>query len=205
MTEEQILLSEHFEIRNEQSGPKFSELQEKLEKEKNSGWSRKLGGFLKGKKILLAGPFLALALAGGFFAVGAVNTEGLPASLTEVKNALYGSEKAAESELAVESQPFINEGLGASFSVKAEQGEGITHLARFAVTAYTEAEGIKLTPEQKVYAEDYLRKVEGDYPLVLGQEVAFNTEDIQNAVQKALALTEWQLQNLKQYTQNAQL
>jgi len=204
MNEEQILLSEHFEFRNEQSGPKFGELQQKLETEKNSGWGAQIVGLLRSRKKFLAKTVLTLSFVGGFFAVGIVGTEGLPANLNEVKNVLYSEESTSEPEELLEEYS-ANTEIGESITVTAEAGEGVTHLARRAVEKYLENEGIELSAEQKVYTEDYLKRIEGNYSLSLGQEVTFSTKDIKQAVENAENLEEWQLQNLEQYTQNVQI
>jgi len=82
----------------------------------------------------------------------------------------------------------------------AEPGEGITHLARKALKEYLkEKGGPNLTPEHKIFIEDYLQKKTGDYWLKVGQKVTFSQELIKEAIEKAQTLTQEQLQNLTQY------
>ena len=82
----------------------------------------------------------------------------------------------------------------------AESGEGITHLARKALKEYLkEKGGPNLTPEHKLYIEDYLQKKTGDYWLQVGQKLTFSEELIKEAIEKAQTLTQEQLQNLTQY------
>jgi predicted transcriptional regulator len=82
----------------------------------------------------------------------------------------------------------------------AEPGEGITHLARKALKEYLkEKGGPNLTPEHKIFIEDYLQKKTGDYWLKVGQKVTFSEELIKEAIEKAQTLTQEQLQNLTQY------
>lgn len=84
----------------------------------------------------------------------------------------------------------------------AEAGEGITHLARKAIKEYLESKGngLKLTPEHKIYIEDYLQKHTGDRWLDLGEEVSFSEELIKEAIERSQQLTSEQLNNLKQYS-----
>jgi hypothetical protein len=82
----------------------------------------------------------------------------------------------------------------------AEPGEGITHLARKALKEYLkEKGGPNLTPEHKLYIEDYLQKKTGNYWLKVGQKLTFSEELIKEAIEKAQTLTPQQLQNLTQY------
>ena len=199
--EEQILLSDHFELRNEQSGPRFSELQEKIETEKHSGWGFRFAKLFGGRKKFLVATVLMFS-----FTAGVVSTESLPANLNDIKSVLYSGAGIAILEEAKFQQEYaLNPELDETITVKAEAGEGVTHLARRAVEKYLETGEIELSAEQKVYAEDYLRKIEGSYSLSVGQEASFATEDIEQAVGSAMELEEWQLQNLTQYTQNIQI
>jgi len=58
---------------------------------------------------------------------------------------------------------------------------------------------LNLTPEHKIYIEDYLQKKTGDYWLQVGQKLTFSEELIKEAIEKAQTLTQQQLQNLAQY------
>ncbi|HHE76581.1 MAG TPA: hypothetical protein ENL27_01200 [Candidatus Parcubacteria bacterium] len=84
----------------------------------------------------------------------------------------------------------------------AEAGEGITHLARKALKQYLDEQGsdLDLTPEHKVYIEDYMQKKTGDRWLQLGEKVSFSKELIEEAINKAQELTPQQLDNLKVYS-----
>lgn len=85
----------------------------------------------------------------------------------------------------------------------AEEGEGITHLARKALKRYLteKGEGLNLTPEHKIFIEDYLQKKTGDFWLKVGQKLTFSEELIKEGIEKAQQLTPEQLQNLTQYSQ----
>jgi len=87
------------------------------------------------------------------------------------------------------------------YEEEAQRGEGITHLARKALKKYLTEKGrdLNLTPEHKVYIEDYLQNKTGDYPLKIGQKLTFSEDLIREAIEKAQNLTPQQLQNLAQY------
>ena len=88
------------------------------------------------------------------------------------------------------------------YQMTAQPGEGITHLARRSLKTYLEEKGtdFNLTPEHKVYIEDYIQKQTGDRWLMLGETLTFSEELIVEAIQKAQELTPDQLENLKQYS-----
>jgi hypothetical protein len=86
----------------------------------------------------------------------------------------------------------------------AERGDGLTHLARRAVTQYMEDEGIELSPEERIYAEDYIQKQlapEKGEPrfLDIGEEIEISSELIEEGITHAETLTPIQIQNLGQY------
>jgi hypothetical protein len=85
----------------------------------------------------------------------------------------------------------------------AHSGEGITHLARRALKRYLQEnpQDFELTPEHKIYIEDYIQKKTGSGWLRLGQTLTFSEELIIEAINKARQLTPNQLENLKQYSQ----
>jgi hypothetical protein len=93
--------------------------------------------------------------------------------------------------------------LPKNYEEEAKPGEGITHLARRALKEYLTEKGqnLNLTPEHKVFIEDYLQKKTGDYWLQVGQKLTFSEELIKEAIEKAQGLTQEQLQNLTQYSQ----
>lgn len=85
----------------------------------------------------------------------------------------------------------------------AEWGEGITNLARRAVRNYLKEnpKDFEVTPEHKIYIEDYLAKKMGGGWLNLGQTLEFSEDSIKEAIEKAETLTPEQLENLTQYSQ----
>lgn len=88
------------------------------------------------------------------------------------------------------------------YTVKADKGAGITHLARKALAQYltNNPDAAKdLKPEQKIYIEDFLRKQIGSYGLKIGQELTFDDNQIKDAIDKSQKLTDKQIQNLHKY------
>lgn len=84
----------------------------------------------------------------------------------------------------------------------AEKGEGVTHLARKAAKNYLKNKDKKLTKEQKVYVEDYLKDKVGSRPLEVGEKVTFSKKQIQDAIDASLQLNQNQLKNLEKYSQH---
>jgi|YelNatPaOPRAMG01_1025707.scaffolds.fasta_scaffold09233_9 hypothetical protein len=154
------------------------------------------------RRILNLGVILAfiLILVGGYFLV----FRGVPSwRMAQVfREKKTEEEKLPElvitppqkTEVETQTQPKI-------YEETAETGEGITHLARKALKKYLEekGEGLNLTPEHKIFIEDYLQKKTGDYWLKVGQKLSFSEELIKEAIEKAKSLTPEQLQNLTQY------
>jgi hypothetical protein len=99
--------------------------------------------------------------------------------------------------------PELSQETESAFVEKAEAGDGMTHLARRALTHTLETNpDISLTAEQKVYAEDYLQKhVGGNQALHPGSTVEFSKEAVNQAIESAKSLNEAQLAHLKQYSQ----
>ena len=122
-------------------------------------------------------------------------------------------EKAADEEISAilengkATQPEITEKAASSqeteqsFIEVAVKGEGRTHLARRALANYLEKNAdSSLTPEHKIYIEDYLRKkAGGPSSLRAGSSVEFSKSLIQDAISKSKNLNQKQLQNLHKY------
>jgi hypothetical protein len=92
-----------------------------------------------------------------------------------------------------------------SITITANSGEGITHLARLALHRHVAAQGIGLSNEQKIYAEDYIQNRTGSEMLEVGQKITFSKSIVREAVKSAQGLTGWQIENLRQYTTRASL
>ncbi len=91
--------------------------------------------------------------------------------------------------------------LQKAYTETAQAGEGITHLARRALRQYLQSTNQGLTPEQKIYAEDYIQNHTGTQMLTIGEKITFSQNLIKDAISQAQKLTTAQLQNLKQYSQ----
>ena len=108
----------------------------------------------------------------------------------------------AEEEIILET-PEIILGEEKNYVEVAKQGEGITHLARKALKEYLSenSQNFELTPEHKIYIEDYITKKMGGSWLILGENLEISGDLIAEAIEKAETLTPEQLENLTQYSQ----
>lgn len=90
---------------------------------------------------------------------------------------------------------------GKVYTVYANSGEGITHLARRALDKYLqEAEGsFELTSEHKIYIEDYLQNRTGTQIIEVDHQETFSESLIEEALSNAEQLTLGSLNNLKKY------
>lgn len=88
-----------------------------------------------------------------------------------------------------------------TFSQKAQKGQGITHLARQALTEYLEniKPNVRLSKEQKIYIEDYLKDKTGKKRVLVGQAIAFEKDKITKAIDISGHLSLKQLARLKKY------
>ncbi len=91
------------------------------------------------------------------------------------------------------------------YKEKAEKGDGLTHLARRALTSYTEEEDLHLSSEERIYIEDYVQKrlapeKTGLRHLEVGEEVEISVDLIEEALQSVKQLNPTQIQNLSQYS-----
>lgn len=88
-----------------------------------------------------------------------------------------------------------------SFEVTALRGNGRTHLARRAITYELRRTDTELSPEQRVYAEDYLQKhYAPKIKLHPGDKVTFTSDQVNEAISASQSLNSVQLQNLHQYS-----
>ena len=134
----------------------------------------------------------------------------VPEEKQEVEKQVEEEKVAATEEIAPEEE--VKGGLveteeevveGKVYKFAAERGEGITHLARKALKQYllTSAKDLNLTPEHKIYIEDYMQNRTGSQMLHLGEVINFPESLIKEAIAEAQKLTDAQLQNLTQYAQ----
>lgn len=87
-----------------------------------------------------------------------------------------------------------------SITLRAQKGEGVTHLARGALQGYLETQkpALSLTREHKIYIEDYLKDAM-KRPLHIGDELTFSFDLIKKAIDASQNLSEAQLKNLTKY------
>ena len=106
-------------------------------------------------------------------------------------------EENAESISFEESEEFKG------YIVTAQNGEGITHLARKALAEYLEDKGNdeNLTKEHKIYIEDYLQNRTGTEWLQLGETRSFSENLIEEAINASGGLNNEQLENLEQFSE----
>jgi len=90
---------------------------------------------------------------------------------------------------------------GKVYTVYANRGEGITHLARRALNEYLQEteEEFKLTGEHKIYIEDYLQNKTGYESIEINHQETFSESLIEEAFLNAKQLTPESLDNLKKY------
>jgi hypothetical protein len=124
--------------------------------------------------------------------------EQLPATVLQLV-----TRDSVEVELEEPSEPTIIIPQEISYIETAESGEGITHLARRSLRKYlTERpHNPELTPEHKIYIEDFLAKAKGNGLLSLGEQLEFSEDLLKEAISEAETLTPEQLQNLTQFSQ----
>ena len=113
---------------------------------------------------------------------------------------IFGSPQQ-KSSVSPSSIPQIRTENG-KFIAQAAQGNGATHLARYALKEYLKDKDLKneLSAEQKIFIEDYLQK-HAAYPPVLqpGDELSFSETLIKEAIARAQTLSPAQIQNLSHY------
>lgn len=87
-----------------------------------------------------------------------------------------------------------------TITLKAQAGDGVTHLARKAIAEYTKDKDIKLSKEQKLYAETVLKDKNYKHHLNSGQEIEFDVNSLSDTIQKAQNLSEKEIKAWSKYT-----
>ena len=156
------------------------------------------------KKLIAWGSiiFVLALILGGYFL--ATREEAPIINLAGLLTALKSKVQEKPKEVVKETPPEIEITIPKSpkiYEEEAQKGDGITHLARRALKKYLREKGINLTPEQKIYAEDYIQNKTGNHWLKIGEKLTFSQELIEEAVQKSQKLTPEQLENLSHYAQ----
>ncbi len=123
----------------------------------------------------------------------------------EVEQMFFSSqtedEELEEEESITEEEVVIKK---TSYTQTAQRGDGLTHLARRAITSYMEEEGVDLSKEERVYVEDYVQKrlapeKTGLRFLEVGEEIEISLDLIEEGVREAQTLTPYQISNLSYY------
>lgn len=84
-------------------------------------------------------------------------------------------------------------------TLKAQTGDGVTHLARKAIAEYAKEKDIKLSKEQKLYVETVLKDKNYKHHLNSGQEVEFDVNSLSDTIQKAQNLSEKEIKAWSKY------
>ena len=130
--------------------------------------------------------------------------QNLPATISNLIKEGIGQKEEEGEKLAQETlEPEIIFPQEKTYTKTAESGDGITNLARRALKSYLSesSQDFEVTPEHKIYIEDYIAKQMGNGRLKLGQTMDISGDLLQKAIDEAEALTPEQLQNLTQFSQ----
>lgn len=113
------------------------------------------------------------------------------------------TEEETESEISEEAISFEESEEFKGYVVAAQKGEGITHLARRALSEYIADKGSceDLTKEHKIYIEDYLQNRTGTEYLQLEKTRSFSESLIEEAINASRILSDNQLENLEQFSE----
>ena len=113
-----------------------------------------------------------------------------------------GTEEKIETEEEQVTSVATSKETEKSFIETAQKGEGVTHLARRALSDYLEKNAdSELTAEHKIYIEDYLRKkVSFNQRVFVGTTVEFSKDLVKEAITESKKLDAAQLENLHKYT-----
>ena len=85
------------------------------------------------------------------------------------------------------------------YTFSAESGDGVTHLARKAIEAYTTENELTLSAEQKVFMETALKNIYYQQSLEIGEQVSFETSVLDDVSSQANNLTPSQIQAWSAY------
>jgi len=154
---------------------------------------------------------LSLLVVAGIILVRDYDFQGMMANVSqragEIETALFPRndvprQLALEGDMedSVEVFPVQEVKLG-SYREKAQPGDGLTHLARRAISSYLREKGKTLSGGQRIYAEDYIqRRISGGSRwLEVGEEVEISWELISEAIQRAEQLGQSEIANLQIY------
>jgi cytoskeletal protein RodZ len=122
--------------------------------------------------------------------VGAENSDPNSVSIpSENNNSQNQSESNNQSSASLtENNESSKQNSMTEYSYTATRGDSLTLLARRAMLAYLQTEGVNLNNNQKIYAETNIVIELGSYPLNIGQQVTIPTTVISKWVESAETL-----------------
>lgn len=167
--------------------------------ESKPGWGGRFSGWLKkswlNKLILIA--VVAAAVAAVILITRPEEVAQVSAPGERAEQTIGGIGEPQEETPAVTVQR-----TGEVFKIKAEAGDGITHLARKVLKQYSNENPSfagELSVEHKIYIEDFLKDKHGERHLEINEELEFSVNDIADGIEQARQLSESQLANLSQF------
>lgn len=177
-----------------------------VEDENTNSW-------LKDNLRIIVSIIIVAAIAGGVYSYSkktqipaeknsVIESEGeIIESQKDDEGALSGEQQKASAQKESVSNTAISQETEGSFIESAGRGDGKTHLARKALANYLEKNpDSTLTPEHKIYIEDYLRKRSGFNGRVnIGTSIEFSKDLIGKAIESSKNLNDKQLQNLHKF------
>lgn len=188
------------------------------------GWGKKFSNWWhKYFKNVILPAMIVVLIAGGIYAY--TSHQELGSEIDELTDSLTDLDQGSqieiqENQIANVNQETTNEilplgeqvqektkltvtdqNIGPTVQQKAKPGDGVTHLARRALKEYltNKQPGLTLSPEQKIYCEDYIQNETASRPLIINEELSFNTNLIEEAINAAQNLTDNQINNLSKY------
>ena len=179
-------------LKAQPEGPRFSST---LEEAKTNGWGIGISTWMGENKQMIFGIAASLILA--TIAIVAIRSY-LPIAAIPTTGDLVTTNESISIDTISNTGNLL--GFGNVRTETAEPGEGITHLARRAVALHAASMGISLSPEQRIYAEDYVQNAIGTHTINPGEKLSFTPILLNEAIAAAQALSEAQIQNLSQYS-----
>src|SRR3989344_4397836 len=177
------------------------------------GWGKKIALWLKNNWSIIVPVILIIIISGAIYLAtqrtssvleDLENSENSTATTTENNAGDLSELDINESDQGINPLPRENsEVANASgiYTLSAQRGEGVTHVARRALIQYLEDNpDASLTKEHKIYIEDYIQNRVGEDMLEIGDQVEISASLIQEAMASAKNLNDSQLRNLEQYS-----
>jgi len=130
-----------------------------------------------------------------------VVSEGVSSTQTEELDTEAEEEQAPIQETQEQTPSQPNQETTEGFIITANAGDGLTRMARRALTDYlAQNPDSSLSPAHKIYIEDYVRKSVGHSGGVgVGTQINFSKTLLREAIDASKGLTDSQLDNLQKY------